>query len=75
MIEIKGDEEKIKMLKEAQAPPELSYLEKENLEKQELKKEEKEKRKGLKSRLNTLQKIKKKRKEIDAYLISNEMFN
>ena len=69
------DKEKAKKLIEAQSVPELSYLEKEKLEKEELKKEERERKKGIKSKIAALQKIKKKRKEIDSYLIKNEIYN
>ena len=75
IIEIGCDNEKAKQLKEAQPAPELSYLEQEKLEKEEIKKEEKEKKKKIKSKISALQKIKKKRKEIDAYLIKNEIYN
>ena len=43
--------------------------------KEQLKKEERERKKGIKNKIAALQKIKKKRKEIDAYLIKNEIYN
>ena len=75
IIEIGCDNEKAKNLKEAQPAPELSYLEQEKKEKEEIKKEEREKKKKIKSKLSALQKLKKKRREIDAYLIRNDIYN
>ena len=69
------DKEKAKKIMEAQPKSELSYLEQEKLEKEQLKKEERERKKGIKNKIAALQKIKKKRKEIDAYLIKNEIYN
>ena len=74
MNEIEGEEEKSK-LKEAQPPPEMTYLEKEKQEELDKKNEEKIKRSGMKKKLNALEKLRKKRREINNYLIKNDIYN
>jgi len=80
MNEIKGDEEKVKQLKEAKN----IVIEKENNEEEEdedaaekKKKElmEKERRMNNKKKLNALKKLKKKRREIDTFLRSSDLYN
>ena len=73
--EIKGDDEKLKQLKQGNLENEISYLEQEKQEKLEKKLEEKEKKSGINKRLTALKKLRKKRREIDSYMRKNDIYN
>ena len=73
--EIKGDDEKLKQLKQGNLENEISYLEQEKQEKLEKKLEEKEKKSGINKKLTALKKLRKKRREIDSYMRKNDIYN
>ena len=73
--EIKGDDEKLKQLKQGNLENEISYLEQEKQEKLEKKLEEKEKKSGINKKLTALKKLRKKRREIDSYIRKNDIYN
>jgi len=73
--EIKGDDEKLKQLKQGNLENEISYLEQEKQEKLEKKFEEKEKKSGINKKLTALKKLSKKRREIDSYMRKNDIYN